>query len=541
MGHIIGISRQERQNLCWDDLIAPDNPVRVIDVFVDALDLEPLGFLHVRTFGYGRPPYHPKVLLKIYLYGYFNRIRSSRKLEVECHRNIEMRWLTENQMPCYVTIANFRTVKPHRKALREVFRLFNRILIGAELFGEENKALDGTKIRAQNSKKNNISEEKLNKRIEYHQGKFEEYTAALDQADRLEREGKTPDLNPDVLLDAMQEAHLRIIRLEELKALLEAAQRTDPNCHQISLVDPDARSMATNNLGHTEVCYNLQTVVDDKNHLIVEYEVENRPDYDLLSEMSIRAKDILDLDTMPILADKGYHDSEQLHLCAENGIVTYVAFPDQSYKDRPVGFRKDDFDYDADQDVYVCPAGEQLTTNGTVYDKRGRNGNIQSRFRRYSLPWPVCANCRYVDACLSDQNVQVRHGRHIERNIYEPARIDNRRRVINGRSTYKRRQAIVEHPFGTIKRSWGFYYTLLKGREKVNTEYAIVCLTYNLRRAINILGAEGLIKRIKQQKPLCLHYCKPLCAILLKVPEFFGRKIALACGAMTTSGGKIRA
>lgn len=527
--------------MCWDDLIGPDHPVRVLDCFVESLDLASLGFLHVEAPACGRPPYHPKVLLKLYLYGYFNRIRSSRKLEVECQRNIEVRWLSENQMPCYVTIANFRSVKPHRKALREVFRLFNRILKGGDLFDGENKALDGSKIRAQNSKKNNISEEKIDKRIEHHQNKFDEYAAALDQADRLEREGKSPDLDPDALLSGMEEASQRILKLEALKSLIETARLTDPNCQQVSLTDPDARSMATNNMGHTDVCYNLQAVVDDKNCLIVDYEMENRPDSDLLSEMAIRAKDILGLSSMNLLADKGYHDSEQLHLCSENGIVTYVAFPDQGYKDRPPGFRKDDFEYDPVLDVYICPAKRQLTTNGTVYEKRGRNGNVQSRFRRYSLPWPVCANCPYEASCLSDQNVQTRHGRHIERNIYEQARLDNRKRVINGRATYKRRQAIVEHPFGTIKRSWGFYYTLLKGREKVNAEYAIVCLTYNLRRALNILGAEGLKKLIQQQNFLYLHGYKPLYASFLDGSGFFARTVAFDSGAMAGFGGKIRA
>lgn len=541
MGHIIGIPRHERQHLCWDDLISPDDPVRVIDFFAECLDLASLGFLHVEAFDYGRPPYHPKVLLKIYLYGYFNRIRSSRKLATECRRNIEMRWLTDNQMPCYGTISTFRSAKPHRKALRAVFRQFNRILADGDLYGEEREAVDGSKIRAQNSKKNNISEEKIDKRIAHHQDKFEEYAAALDAADRMEREGKIPDLEPAALLSGMEEANERILKLEALKALIETARLSDPNCQQISLTDPDARSMATNNLGHTEVCYNLQSVVDDKNYLIVDVEVENRPDSDLLSEMAMRAKDLLGLDSMTLLADKGYHDSEQLHLCAENGIVTYVAFPDQSYKDRPPGFRKDDFEYDTTQDVYICPAGQHLSTNGTIYDKRGRNGQVQSRFRRYSLPWPVCAACPYEASCLSDQNVQTRHGRHIERNLYEQARLDNRKRVINGRATYKRRQAIVEHPFGTIKRSWGFYYTLLKGREKVNAEYAIVCLTYNLRRAINILGAEGLKMLIKQHNFLYLRSYKPLCALFLDGPSFFVRAGAFGSGAMAGLSVKIRA
>lgn len=477
-------------------MITEENTVRVLDCFVESLDLEKLGFQHMKPAKKGTPPYHPKVLLKIYIYGYFNRVRSSRKLEVECGRNIEMKWLTDNQAPSYHTISDFRSIEPHRKALRQVFRLFNQLLKKARLFGGETVAIDGTKINAQNSKKNNISEEKLNKRLEHNLDKWEEYEAELDRADELEAKGIAPDVSPDAFLEAMAELDARTDKLFELKKMLRDAQAIDPSCNQISLTDPDARAMPLNNRGIVDVCYNVQSAVDDKHCLVADFEVENVPDSALLSKTAIAVKIELGSQTLNALADKGYHDSGELHKCAENNITTYVAFPDQSFKDRPKGFTKDDFPFDPETDSYTCKNKEQLTTNGTIYEKKGRNGEVQSRFRRYSLSFSTCKDCPFADKCLSENDRETRHGRHIERNIYETARIENKTRVINNRPTYKRRQAIVEHPFGTIKRSWGFYYTLLKGKEKVRAEYSLVFLVYNLRRAINILGTEGLKKWI---------------------------------------------
>lgn len=496
MTHQTGVSRHQVSLFSLDSFISADNPVRVIDLFVEKLDLAKLGFLHVQTKSTGRPPIHPKVLLKIYLYGYFNRVRSSRRLEAECGRNIELMWLTDNLIPNYHTIADFRSIKPHRKGFREVFRIFNRILRGADLFGGETVAVDGTKIKAVNSKKNNISAEKINKKIEYHEQRFEEYVAELDRADAQEAEGIVPTISPDALLAAMEETHERIGKLEEIRDAFKQAQKLDPTLTQISLTDPDARAMPINNMGMVDICYNVQSTVDDKHYLIADFMVDNRSDYQLLAEMGDRAKTELEVETLTVLADKGYHDSEELHKCAENNIVTYVAYPDQSYKDRPKGFTKADFLFDETTNTYICPAGNDLTTTGKIYEKKGRNNAVQSRFTRYQLPAGTCANCPFADKCLSENDRQTRHGRHLDRNIFEQARTENRERVLNGRAIYKRRQAIVEHPFGTIKRHWGYYYTLLKGKEKVSAEYSLVFFTYNLRRALNILGTKDLINRL---------------------------------------------
>jgi len=243
--------------------------------------------------------------------------------------------------------------------------------------------------------------------------------------------------------------------------------------------------------------YNIQTAVDDQHYLVTHFSVENTPDVHLLSKTATGAQTELAAENLEVLADKGYHYGAELQKCTEAGITTYVAYPDQDYKTKEEGFRKIDFEYDSDNDIYICPVGEELTTNGTVYNKYGKNGQLQTRFRVYRLPYAKCQKCMCAEFCLTAASHAVRHGRHIDRSIYEEAMVANRLRVLNGRDKYKRRQAIVEHPYGTIKRSWGFYYTLLKGKEKVEGEYSLVFLAYNLRRAMSILGVNGLLDLVK--------------------------------------------
>lgn len=496
MAHRTG---NDRRLFCTplEDMIAPDNMARVVDAFVDSIDLEQLGFVRVRAHRRGAPPYHPGVLLKIYIYGYLNRIRSSRRLELECGRNIELMWLTGCQKPSYHTISGFRSIKPHRRALKAVFRLFNQVLDGASLFGKEIVAIDGTKIRAQNSKKNNISEERIEKRLDYHEARFAEYLDELDRADDAIRRGEEPAVPADVINKALDEAEQRVKKLEGLLGLLHEAQKEDPSVRQISLTDRDARSLPMNNLGHTDIAYNVQSAVDAEHCLVADFSVENISDIHLLGQTAASAKSALGAERLEVLADKGYHYGAELQKCADNGITTYVAYPDRDYKTKEEGFRKEDFEYNADKDAYICPVGEELTTNGTVYEKHGRHGQVQNRFRRYRMPFAKCKTCICAAYCLTESSYRIRHGRHIERSVDEWATEANRRRVLNDRPKYKRRQAIVEHPFGTIKRSWGYYYTLLKGKEKVEGEYSLVFLVYNMRRAVSILGVKGLLERVK--------------------------------------------
>lgn len=499
MAHKTGQSRYQYGLFATplDELIAADNEVRIIDAFVDALDLSKLGFEQVQSAQRGAPAYHPAVLLKIYIYGYLNRVRSSRRLEKECHRNVEMMWLTNCQEPSYHTISDFRSLKPHRKALKSVFRLFNQILSGEGLFGNETVAIDGTKIRAQNSKKRHISEEKIQKRLDYNENKFMEYLDELDRADLAIARGEVPAVSPEKLNQSLDEVIERTKNLEALLGILHQAQENDPSLRQISLTDPDARMLATNKLGHTEIAYNVQSIVDDKNYLVADFSVENISDIHLLYPTAEAAKTALGVEKIEVLADKGYHYSQDLDKCAQNQITTYVAYPDQDYKSKKEGYRKEDFPFDEKQDAYTCPAGHPLTTDGTVHDKHNRTGQVQNHYKLYRISYRKCKNCPFNQHCLTKSNRDQRHGRSIERSIYEKAVLENRQRILNHRDKYKRRQAIVEHPFGTIKRSWGYYYTLLKGKSKVSAEYSLVFLSYNLRRAINLLGFSVLIQRVK--------------------------------------------
>lgn len=520
--HRTGTSRNQMSFGSLDDQIAPDNPVRILDAFVDMLDLGTFGFQHIQPKQKGSPSYHPAILLKLYFYGYFNRIRSSRKLEKECERNIEMRWLCEGQAPCYHTISTFRTFKDektginHRKSLKEVFRAFNRFLAGEGLFGKETVAADGTKIRAQNARKKNYTEDKLKKKLELANQGIEEYLEKLDKADLTERGDVSVLEEKALVVEKLAELKERKARYEALEEELKSRQEKDPSVTQISLTDPEARSMVVNNSGHAEISYNTVTAVDEKHCLIAHYSTENIKDDNLLAETMIAVKAEFDTNFAPVpkdkteenlngekplagLADKGFHAGDQLARCTEHNIVTYVAMPQPACSGKDKAFTKGNFDYEKEGDVYVCPAGEELKTNGTWYEKKDRHGQVANRFKKYVQTYSTCQHCRFKDRCLSRNDHEYRHGRTLERSEHQWAVDENRQRMEgrSGKEKYKRRQAIVEHPFGTIKRSWGYYYTLLKGKEKVTGEYALVFACYNMRRAMNILGIPELLGRIK--------------------------------------------
>jgi hypothetical protein len=334
-----------------------------------------------------------------------------------------------------------------------------------------------------------------------------EYLDELDRADAAAERGEEPLVSPEKINKALDEITERTRKLEGLLDQLHAAQEEDPAVRQISLIDPDARSLPTNSMGHTEIAYNVQSAVDDLNYLVADFSVENVSDIHLLGKTSGDVKEALGVKELEVLADKGYHYGLELDKCVQNGITTYVAYPDQDYKTKEEGFRKEDFEYDAERDVYVCPIGEELTSNGAVYEKHNKIGQVQNQYKLYRLQYKKCAACPCVDFCLTPNNHAMHHSRQIERSIYEDAVQSNRLRVLNNRAKYKRRQAIVEHPGvypdffgGTIKRSWGFYYTLLKGKEKVSAEYSLVFLAYpecSGRRALSILGVTNLKKRIE--------------------------------------------
>ena len=559
--HRMGIDRNQFQFSCLEDLIAEDNTVRVIDAFVDILDFKALGFAHLQPKKTGNPPYHPALMLRIYLYGYLNRVRSSRKLEAECTRNIEMQWLCNYQIPCYHTIATFRTYKEtvidkktntttkfnHPKALKEVFRAFNRFLDGESLFGKEIVATDGTKIRAQNAKKKNYSLDKLDKKIALSDANIDKYIAELDTFDQIE----TLDANQALL---QTDAKTKLEELKnwkntfvDLRAELLKRQEADPDVTQISITDPDARSIVINNSGHAEVSFNVVTAVDDKNKLIAHFFTDNIKDTTLLAESLIATKAELDnhfdpnlhknteggyledldvsqkLDaktTLNGLADKGFHAATQIHQCTEAGIVTYVSVPNIGHSGKDKDFTIDNFVYDEQNDHFTCPNNQILTTNGNWSDRKDRRGQFVQRVKRYNMSPKTCANCPFADKCLSKTAIKNKVSRILERGEFQQASTDNKKRLdtYEGKLMYKKRQGIVEHPFGIIKRQWDCSYTLLRGLEKVNGEFAIVFACFNIRRAISILSVKTLLDKLKAAKSACYAFFDTLFPLVFSKP-----------------------
>lgn len=333
-----------------DDYVSDDNPVRFIEAFVDHLDLKQLGFSRTKPSHTGRPAYSPADLLKLYVYGYLNRTRSSRLLEKECQRNLELIWLMRKLRPDFKTIADFR--KDNADAIKRVCRQFTLICKRLELFGREFVAIDGSKFKAQNSKRRNFTALKLDESIKEVDAKIESYLGQLDEADQKEAEVKTP--TAEQLKEKIERLRTRKLNYEQMQEQLKQSGES-----QISLTDPDSRSMRVSQ--GTDICYNVQTVVDDKHKLIVEHEVTNAPtDQAQLSRMAIRAKQTLGVDELEVVADKGYYDGSEVKKCEQEGITVYVAKQQTSANKKRGLYTKEEFGYDSARDCYVCPAGKEL-------------------------------------------------------------------------------------------------------------------------------------------------------------------------------------
>ena len=457
-----------------DDYITPDNPVRVIEAFVDSLDMKELGFKRTTPNDVGRPAYDPRDLLKLYLYGYLNRIRSSRKLETEAGRNVELMWLLKKLKPDFKTIADFR--KDNKKAIKNVFKQFNLLCKEWELFGCEVIAVDGSKFRACNSKRNNYNDKKIKRHLKYLDEKISNYLKELDSNDQEEADTHIP---------SAEEIKKRIEELKKRKAKYQAMQKEmkEKKIDEISTTDPDARLMKVNNNG-VDVCYNVQTAIDQKNKLIVDYDViNNAADQGNLYEMAEKAKETLGVEEIKALADKGYYSTSDLKKCEGNKIETYVAKPKNTGSVANPDFHQDRFQYDQEQNIYICPAGQPL------YPSRIRkiNGVEYQDYKNFR----ACKQCKFKDQCTSSKK-----GRTISRNLYQELLDEIDKRTQENKELYAQRQMLAEHPFGTIKRIWGYSHFLTKGLESVKTESALSFLAYNLRRVINILGVEEMIRKL---------------------------------------------
>jgi transposase len=460
-----------------EDWVGEDNPVRVIDVFVDELDLGDLGFERAARPASGRPAYHPAVLLKLYIYGYLNRVQSSRRLEREAGRNIEVMWLTGRLAPDHKTIADFR--KDNGRAIRKVCSQFVSLCRQLGLFAEASVAIDGSKFKAVNNRDRNFTRAKMQRRMAQIEESVERYLQQLDSADRQEP-SQALATRTERLKEKIEKLRQEMQRLEGLKAQMLAT----PD-QQISLTDPDARSMATSGRGSGIVGYNAQASVDIKNHLVVTHEVTNvGTDRSQLAPMSKKTKVALDVEELDVVADRGYFDSEQILECDRADITVTLPKPQTSTAKARGRYGKQDFRYVADDDVYICPAGERLAFH---YSNEER-GLI---LRRY---WTnACQACAIRDQCTTGKE------RRITRWEHEHLLEDIQARLDAHPEKMRQRRETVEHPFGTIKMWMGSTHFLMKRLKNVRTEMALHVLAYNLKRVMNIMGIGPLMAAIRAQ------------------------------------------
>jgi len=462
-----------------DEYITEENPVRLIEAYVEGLNLENFGFIGTNPTAVGHPSYDPKDKLKLYLYGYLNRIRSSRRLEDEAARNIEVIWLLKRLRPDFKTIADFR--KDNKKALKAVFRDFNKICDEWGLFGKELVAIDGSKFRACNSKKNNYSVKKLDRHLKYIDEKIDKYMKELDEKDIAESSDRKPDLKE--IKERIEELKNRKVKYENYKKDLE-----EKGENEISATDPDSRLMSNSN-NNVDVSYNVQTTVDEKHKLIADFKVTQNPnDLGELDNMALRAKKLFGGKEFEVVADKGYYKAEDLKKCVDKGITPYVAKQTYSNGTGDKDFYADKFKYDKERNVYICPAGKEL------YYRRDRKKAGKVIGSEY-INCEACKDCEYKERCTRSKTGRS-ITRHVDQDFLDIIDIQTE----ENNEKYRLRQAIVEHPFGTIKRGWGAYYFLTKRKVSVTAEIALTFFAYNFKRAMNILGVKEMLRRLEERR-----------------------------------------
>ncbi len=462
-----------------DQIINKDNEVRIIDLFVDSLKLEDYHFV-MKTTKEGRPAYHPKDLLKLFVYGYLNHIRSSRQLEKECRRNIELMWLMKQLAPDHNTISNFR--RDNEKAIKKVFRYTVSIAKQFDLIGGKLIAGDSTKLRAQNSKKNNFNEDKIERHLAYIDARLEEYNTALATADEdlsTEQAG-----NKKIVEEEIKKHKERKDNYENMQHTLD-----ETGAPQISTSDPESRQlMIRNNI--TEVAYNVQTVVDAKHCIPIDYKVTNENDTRAMSGMLRRAKKILGTSDFTALYDKGYHTGSEIKMAVTSGINIMVAVPGIASVARDEQYNMSHFVYDEINDTYTCPQDKILTTNGKPYQK-SKNLHYYT-VKHYKTH--ACPGCPARALCTKNTK-----GRLIERSEFASYMEQNKRNIEASPQLYKQRQSIVEHPYGTIKRQWGFYYVITKkGIKRASADVGFMFIAYNLRRLMNIIDKTTFTKFLQE-------------------------------------------
>ena len=477
MTHIAGRDRSQHHLLppSIDDYVGPDNPVRFIDAFVAQLDLRDLGFVRAEAKATGRPGYHPGDLLKLYIYGYVNRVRSSRRLEAETGRNLEVIWLLRGLQPDFKTIADFR--KENHTAFKQIFRQFTLLCRKLDLYGRELVAIDGTKLKAVNSRDNNFTHEKLAKLIHSADERLADYLARLDRADAEENAvgaGKAKNLADKIAaLRGRRDRHVELLQTLECTG-----------APQISLTDPDSRAMAGS--PKVGVGYNAQVAVDAKHKMIVAQDVTNAgSDFGLLTPTACAAKEVLGVEKIDVVADKGYYKGEDIKACDDAGISAYVACPQRGSAVKNGFFRKDEFRYDAERDAYLCPGGQVLEPISRD------SGNASGPVRIYYQNRSACRDCPLKPRCTTS------YARKINRWEGEAVLDQMAARLAARPEILRVRRETVEHPFGSIKQWMNQGYFLMRGIEKVRGEFSLTALAYNIRRVLNLVAWDALMAAVK--------------------------------------------
>jgi len=463
-----------------EDYIDEENPVRFIDYFVDGLDLEQLGFHGVNPKATGRPAYHPATMLKLYIYGYLNRIQFTRRLERECGRNLELMWLLGRLRPDFKTISNFR--RNNGKAIRKVCAEFVGLCRKLDLFSQALVAIDGSKFKACNNRDKNFTPAKLQRRMQEIEKSIARYLSRLD---RMDDEEPTTETQSGKLKDKIASLTAEVKRLKALEPeVLSAPDK------QRSMTDPDARSMRSRGMGI--VGYNVQTAVDAQHHLIATHEVTNQNnDRDLLTAMGTQARTEMGVEELTVVADRGYYKSQEIKASEEAGLIPYIPKSHTSNNKAHGLFDKSDFRYLPETDEYQCPAGEHLPKRTTMME----NGKTMVRY------WSSnCQACKLKSKCTTGKERRVSRWEH------EEVLDRMERRLARDPQKMRIRCQTVEHPFGTIKHWMGATHFQTRTLEHVKTEMSLHVLAYNMKRVMNILGVASLIEAMRAllQTIICL-------------------------------------
>lgn len=470
--HIKGIEREEIKisPMSIEEMIGEENAVRAIERIVERFDVKELGFKYSEPKETGRKPYSPRDMLKLYIYGYYNGLRSSRKLEQECGRNIELMWLMKWLKPDFKTIADFR--KDNQEAIQGAFLQFSLICDELGLIGKEIAAIDGSKFRASNNSNAYWTKKKLcDKRKEYAES-AEKYTKLLDACDREDGSRQTKGYTRKDLEERLDYIQSKINELEAVAPMVEEAG-------DVSMTDPDARKMKHLN-GANEISHNVQIAVDEKNHMVVAVDVTSEAvEYEQFYPMSIKTKEALGVEELTVLADRGYFSGEQLDKAEKDGIIPMVSKPERAWSPDPA-YTSSCFVYDEQNDVYICPQGKVLP--------RKRKHKSSKADPEYGSKH-ICADCPVRAKCTTNKD-----GKYIRRGEFQAAADRAFLRVWQNRSLYKKRKMLVEHIFGTVKASFGFRYLSVRRTGMVKTDSCLVFLAYNLKRAFKVLGTRTLVE-----------------------------------------------